>query len=257
MSGSKAIWPDAVMVLVLTYHRIVNQPDALNGFFDVSAAELETHLLLLKQIWPRSLSPGEFSKLQSHRSQKRLGFLLTFDDGTADHYLAAAPLLERHGVRGVFFVNTSLLGADGYLTLDQCLDLNRRGHAIESHAHEHVDLTTVPADKLEAQLGGSRRILRDAGLGQREFLAVPGGYFNGTVIDAARTSGYSHLRTVAWGYNRRLEPFHVESLIINRKTAGNWFAPLIRPEFEAAKKFLYRGKELLKNIAPSLYSRWR
>jgi peptidoglycan/xylan/chitin deacetylase (PgdA/CDA1 family) len=245
------------MVLVLTYHRIVDRPDGLNSFFDVTIAELEAHLLLLKQTWSRGVSPDEFSKLRTHRSREQLGFLITFDDGTPDHYLAAAPVLERNGVRGVFFVNTSLLGAHGYLTLDQCVDLNRRGHAIESHAHDHVDLTKVSTDKLEPQLSGSRHILRQAGLGQCKFLAVPGGFFNRAVIDAARAGGYSHVRTVAWGYNRKFDPFQIESVIINRKTAGNWFEPLVRPRFEAAKKFLYQGKELLKNTAPNLYSRWR
>src|SRR4029078_10193366 len=30
------------------------------------------------------------------------GFLLTFDDGVRDHYDNAAPVLERHGIRGIF-----------------------------------------------------------------------------------------------------------------------------------------------------------
>lgn len=38
--------------------------------------------------------------------QTRPKFLLTFDDGLRDHYQFAAPILEKHGLRGVFFVNS-------------------------------------------------------------------------------------------------------------------------------------------------------
>lgn len=36
--------------------------------------------------------------------------VLTFDDGYADNFELAAPILERHGVRGVFFVATDFVG---------------------------------------------------------------------------------------------------------------------------------------------------
>jgi peptidoglycan/xylan/chitin deacetylase (PgdA/CDA1 family) len=38
--------------------------------------------------------------------QTRPKLLLTFDDGLRDHYQFVAPILEQHGLRGVFFVNS-------------------------------------------------------------------------------------------------------------------------------------------------------
>jgi peptidoglycan/xylan/chitin deacetylase (PgdA/CDA1 family) len=213
------------MLLVLTYHRIVKNPGEVKGFFDVSAGEFASHLHAALQIW-----------------------------GGADHYFTAAPILERHGVRGIFFVNTARLGTDGYLTLVQCQELQARGHAIESHAHQHKPLAGLPEEQLRCQLAESRRLLCENGLGQWGLLAPPGGYYDAAVVQAARTCGYRSLRTIDWGYNRRLNPFAVESIIINRRLAGGWFRLMASPNAEAAKKTVYRIKETVKNGLPSVYS---
>lgn len=242
------------MLLVLTYHRIVENPGGIKGFFDVCAGEVEAHLQAALQIWGRSATPADLQIEQREGSSSRTGFLVTFDDGTADHYFTAAPLLERHGLHGVFFVNTARLGADGYLTLAQCQELQARGHSIESHAHQHKPLIGLPEDQLRSQLAESRRILCDHGLGQWGLFAPPGGLYDAAVVQAAKTCGYQALRTVNWGYNRRLNPFAVESIIINRRLAGVWFRLMASPNAEAAKKAIFRAKETVKNGLPSVYS---
>lgn len=79
----------------------------------------------------------------------RAALSLTFDDGTLDHYLIAAPLLEKHNLRGTFFLitrgrQTGFWNDDGNLRLlmtwAQARDLARRGHEIASHTHSHRDM---------------------------------------------------------------------------------------------------------------------
>ena len=60
--------------------------------------------------------------------------LLTFDDGGVSALSQVAPLLERNGWRGHFFVATDWIGRPGFLTADQIRDLDRRGHLIGSHS---------------------------------------------------------------------------------------------------------------------------
>jgi peptidoglycan/xylan/chitin deacetylase (PgdA/CDA1 family) len=241
------------MLLVLTYHRIVENPGLISGFFDVSADELNQHLQAAKKIWGPSRVVSDVQQEGKPSPADRGGFLITFDDGTVDHYFTAAPVLERNGLRGVFFVSTALLGTPGYMTVAQCRELQDRGHAIESHSHEHKALVSLEPAELRAQLASSRQILRELGLGKGEFLAVPGGYFDKPVIEMAKTTGYLALRTIRWGYNRHLKPFQVESIIVNQKTAGSLLAFLLSPNFEIAKKLVYSTKELLKGSLPRLY----
>ncbi len=242
------------MLLVLTYHRIVKYPGEINGFFDVCAGELEAHVQAALQIWGRAATPADLQNEQRESGSARTGFLVTFDDGTADHYFTAAPLLERHGLHGVFFVNTARLGADGYLTLAQCKELQDRGHATESHAHQHKPLVGLPEDQLRGQMDESRQLLCDNGLGQWGLFAPPGGLYDAAVVQAASACGYRSLRTVNWGYNKRLNPFAVESIIINRRLAGRLFRLMASPNAEAAKKAVFRVKETIKNGLPSVYS---
>jgi len=57
-----------------------------------------------------------------------------FDDGYAEQYTLAAPILERYGLRGSFAVIADAIGTSGvYMTWDQCRDLRDRGHEINVH----------------------------------------------------------------------------------------------------------------------------
>jgi peptidoglycan/xylan/chitin deacetylase (PgdA/CDA1 family) len=91
--------------------------------------------------------------------------LLTFDDGFANNYHVAAPLLEEAGMRGVFFVVPQFAAARGpdarrfyrervrdvlppffepAMTPDQAADLSARGHTIGNHTWSHARLSEVP-----------------------------------------------------------------------------------------------------------------
>lgn len=243
------------MILILTYHRIVEGAGGTKDFFDVSAEELDEQLRRAKKAWGNNTSPRMLQN--NDDAGQRTGFLITFDDGTADHFTTAAPVLERNGLTGVFFVNTDLLGMEGYLSVSQCRELVARGHAIESHSHEHKTLVSLSTEELPRQLAESRRRLKEWGLGQWNLLAPPGGYFDASTMQAAKNSGYSALRTLEWGYNRNVNAFRLQSITINRKTAGKWFDSLISPRFESAKCLFYKCKETVKERLPVLYSSMR
>ncbi len=241
------------MILILTYHRVVE--GAPTVFFDVSTTELNQQLQRAKHIWGSNTSP----RILNHpgANGQRSGFLITFDDGTVDHFTTAAPILERNGLTGVFFVNTDLIGKEGYLSLAQCRELVARGHAVESHSHEHKTLVSLSQEELLRQLAESRHRLKEWNLGQWDLLAPPGGYFTPPIMETARRSGYSALRTLEWGYNRNVNSFRLQSITVNRKTAGRWFDSMISPRFESAKCLFYKCKETVKGRLPALYSRVR
>ncbi len=234
------------MFLVLTYHRIVADRHAVSDFFDVTVEELEQHVKLAKRLWHRCATPGELLASQNKRDDSRSGFLITFDDGTEDHYTIVAPILERNDTRGVFFVNPGRFGKPGYLDVEQCRELQARGHAIESHSQDHKRLTRLPPGLMHRQLAESRRTLKESALCRWDFLAPPGGAVDASTAQAAHAEGYALLRTLAWGYNRTVSGLSVESITINRSTAGRWFRILVSPRCEAIKKAFYHTKEWFK-----------
>jgi peptidoglycan/xylan/chitin deacetylase (PgdA/CDA1 family) len=207
----------------------------------------------VKNEWRGAASACDLQQGEQVSRRARAGFLFTFDDGTADHYFTVAPILERYGVRGIFYVSTALVGRAGYLTLAQCREMQARGHAIESHGHEHKALLGAAESELSGQLALSRQLLKDNGLGQWSLLAVAGGYADARVAQAARAQGYRSLRTLQWGYNRKWNSFFIESICVNRSIAGVWYRPMLSARGEAAKKSVYRFKEILKTGVPSAY----
>lgn len=111
--------------------------------------------------------------------------ILTFDDGYADAYEHAFPLLVEFDMTGTFFVITETLDAaqPGYLTWDQARVMAEAGMSIQSHSRSHPDLTdNCNYDCLVWQILGSVETI-EAHLGQRpRFFSYPGGRYDRAVL---------------------------------------------------------------------------
>ena len=87
----------------------------------------------------RRLNPATPEEVEAFADGARLArpsFFLTFDDGLAEHARIAAPVLERHGLRGAFFVCSRPL-------------LERRATVVQ---RSHWLRATPPPAKLRAEL---------------------------------------------------------------------------------------------------------
>jgi peptidoglycan/xylan/chitin deacetylase (PgdA/CDA1 family) len=108
----------------------------------------------------------------------RPAVLLTFDDGIASNYEMAAPMLEEHGMRGLFFVVPQFSmrsGADARafyverirnrppgltaMTPAQMRELADRGHTIGNHTLTHARLSISPEAEYEAEILQSAEII--------------------------------------------------------------------------------------------------
>lgn len=100
--------------------------------------------------------------------------LLAFDDGYRDNYEIAAPLLEKHGFTGWFFVSSgrhrdgaarTVDGekADDFMSFAEMRDLIARGHVVGCHSHSHRRLgPALDAATLAVEIVESRKLLQDA-----------------------------------------------------------------------------------------------
>ncbi len=90
---------------------------------------------------------------------------LTFDDALRSHVDSAIPILDRHGLKGTFFLLISNIHPEGASTWDDWRRAVANGHEAGSHSLTHPLLTKVPdqaqlrdeiagsADLIEAKLG--------------------------------------------------------------------------------------------------------
>ncbi len=69
--------------------------------------------------------------------------ILSFDDGFADGYTFAYPILQAHNYSGVFYIISGKVGWDGQMSWSQLRALLANGMQIGSHTIHHVDMGAV------------------------------------------------------------------------------------------------------------------
>lgn len=95
--------------LVLLYHRVADLPSDPQALC-VKPRHLEGHLDVLRKIvFPLSL--GELATRLCRGDVPRRAVAVTFDDGYADNFYNAKPLLERYDIPATFFVTTGYVDA--------------------------------------------------------------------------------------------------------------------------------------------------
>ena len=106
--------PQRDLLLVLNYHRIGNrEEDPYDpAVFSATPDELSEQVAYIKR-YASVVTLEEALAFIDGRpdGRKHCRVLLTFDDGYLDNYKLAFPILRSHGVQGVFFLATSLVGS--------------------------------------------------------------------------------------------------------------------------------------------------
>jgi len=97
--------------LVVMYHYI---RDAGSGGAGVHGLDVDAFGAQLDMM-SASMAPIDWPTFRAWRAGRRRisdrSFLVTFDDGLAEHGAVVGPMLERRGMRGLFFVSTGFVGA--------------------------------------------------------------------------------------------------------------------------------------------------
>jgi len=233
------------MILILTYHKVLPVADEQAEFYSVSAAQLENHIDLLRERTFSILSPADLLDYRDERAGHVC--VLTFDDGTLDHFDLVKPTLERKNCRGLFFVPTDKLDNPGRLTREQICQLSKAGHIIGSHSHEHIRLDRLPEEDIRVQLELAQEHL-GALVGKPPlFMAPPGGFFNPLIRRVAMESGLRVIRTMRWGYNQKPDLMALECVPVNRFLTKTEFCHILEGR---NMQFVYRAKEVAKRLMP-------
>lgn len=141
---TRAVAPPALIyakqeIPVLCYHRIA---DDKKGEYAVSPATFASHLKILADSGYHSVSPEQlYAYLVNGKALPEKPVMITFDDSRVEHSLIAAPLLEKYGFRGVFFIMTITYNKKNYMTTDQIAQLANAGHTIGLHSWDHTMVT--------------------------------------------------------------------------------------------------------------------
>jgi peptidoglycan/xylan/chitin deacetylase (PgdA/CDA1 family) len=217
------------MLVLPVVHRLAFRTSA--DPHEITVAALERHISLLLEAGLPALDP---KALTGDEVPPPRGMVLTFDDATIDQLSVAGPILESHGLRGLFYLPTGRLGRPGFLAAGDVDALAEAGHAIGSHSHTHPRLTMLSPQQLQWELETSAATIEGI-VGERPVhFAPPGGFHDRRVRDAAGAAGYTSLRTMEWGLNTSFDPMGLqvvpvtESALLLRAGLCRGGGPLLR-----------------------------
>ena len=169
------------MSVVLMYHDIVTENDKSSGFQNKNAFQYKV----------------EEAAFEEHvKALQGKDVVFTFDDGGESFITKAAPILEKYGFKGVFFISTKYIGTPGFLTAGQVKELAERGHVVGSHSHTHPEIfTKLSSEEIKQEWQLSSQVLKDI-LGDGDHTAsIPNGYASKEILDAAIQYGFNTIYT--------------------------------------------------------------
>jgi len=143
--------------------------------------------------------------------------VITFDDGLADTYTAAYPVLKKYDLPATVFVapnwvspcgisqrHEARLGERHYMTWNQIQEMSQNGISIGAHTMSHCSLPTLTPEEAHSEILESKTRLEQQ-LGQPvKFFAYPYGAFRDLSPDIVRMvaeSGYTCAVTSLSGVN--------------------------------------------------------
>lgn len=180
----------SVKACTLMYHDVYRVSKTESGInidsaqsYKISSDQFEKQIKLFREY------------IDSHHIDEST-FRLSFDDGGVSFLTIIAPILEKYGFRGLFFIATGFLNTDGFLTDSQVIELSRRGHIVGSHSHSHRQMmSSLSKEELLLDWRKSVDYLSDLLNKPITVVSLPNGFCSTTILDVLEEVGITDVYT--------------------------------------------------------------
>ncbi len=205
--------------LILMYHMIREPEDRREARYACPPGRFRSHLEALKR-W--GFEPVSLDRIARHLHEDaplpEKAVAVTLDDGFADNYHDAFPILQELSVPATVFLATGHLGKTNawmrdwpqhpMLNWEQIREMHRHGIDFGGHTVTHCHLDQVPEPQARAEIGDCKRVIEDRLGSPCHHFAYPYGRFDDTAVEIVRENGYRSACTTRPGFNHRSrDPF--------------------------------------------------
>jgi peptidoglycan/xylan/chitin deacetylase (PgdA/CDA1 family) len=190
-------------VPILGYHRVVDSLQVADNLqVTVTAKRLESQMRWFARLGYRCTSLESVAKsLAEEFPLPRRRFVVTFDDGYADTFTTAVPILARFGFTATVFVVSGLVGKTNVwdagvsppaplMGWDELSALVRNGFSIGSHTKSHRRLTQLSVKDASVELVESRQCLESKLATAVRTFCYPWGDWSPRVRELVAEAGY-------------------------------------------------------------------
>ena len=187
-------WGPVTYVPILYYHYIRINPNPTDrvGFgLSTAPAMFRSQMAYLANHGFHVISLHDaVVAIRNHSGLPSRPVVLTFDDGYADFFTTAIPILQSHGFTATSFVITGRMGWGGFMSPGQVVAADGMGFTIGAHTVDHVALAAQPYARASWEMSQSKLTLEGL-LGHPVLdFAYPYGSFNLYDMALAKSLGF-------------------------------------------------------------------
>lgn len=216
--------------LVLMYHSVSFSP----AFFVVKPKEFEKQIKFLKQSGLLCINFSELMRKIYAKESLLNTVCVTFDDGYADNYEIALPILKKYGIPASIFVSTGFIGkmkttSQGeelaIMTETMINDLSVTG-LVEClpHGHLHQHLETLNPSEVKTDVLESQMILDRLTGKTIPGFAYPFGSYSEKTVEVLSSLGFKGALTVEEGVvTPDSKPFELPRMTMSREVSFTEF----------------------------------
>ena len=192
------------LIPILLYHSIADTVAPDYRRWAVTPAAFAAQLAYLRQEGYHALTVTELAHCvtTSPAALPAKPVVITFDDGLADFYTNALPLLRTYGFPATLYITTGYVegksqwlaavgeGERAMMSWAQIAELSAHGIECGAHTHSHPQLDTLPRLQARYEIVHSKRLLEEK-LGRPvTSFAYPHGYHDKAVQQMVREAGF-------------------------------------------------------------------
>lgn len=184
-----------IVAPMLLYHFVgresLERDGASTTRFDVTTANFDAQLALLHRLGYQTVTVAEIAAaLRGEGTLPERPIAITFDDGWAEQYSIAFPLLQKYGMKATFYVPSSYSTGGRVVTWEELEELRDAGMEIGAHTRKHVNLLAVSVADASYEISGSKSMLEAKLDITVESMAYPYGLYSGSTVALAQKAGY-------------------------------------------------------------------
>lgn len=218
---------------ILLYHSVWEAP--LPGFrqWTVHPARFQEHMDHLAR---NGYSPLTVTQFVTHRANPGAlpprPVVITFDDGLADFYTCALPILRRYHFPATLYITAGFVGKTSrwlvqegmagtpMLRWDQAREIAESGIECGAHSFSHPHLDLLSATTLRQEVFGAKEELETHLHRPVSTFAYPHGYYNETVRRLVQEAGFTSACAVKHAMSAvGDDPFALARIIVSWNTS--------------------------------------
>lgn len=247
-------------VPVLNYHQINDRDE---NALTVHTDQFEAQMRYLAEEGYHVITPEEMiNAWENGEKLPEKPVIITFDDGYADNYRNAFPILQKYNLKATIFLISDYVSTyPNYLTWTQVSEMQDSGLIdFESHTLSHEQLDSTSPEETWNQLDGSKKALEWHLQKEINFLAYPCGSYDEELQQLVKKAGYKGAFTVNYGLADKGENHYILDRVpifgctnhtLMRFKLRLQYTPIFAPLAKLNRELLAGGHNFLARFVPT------